>query len=95
MFHVQVWYAEFLLEIDLKFLLRNTGERLNFKIAVISLHIDQDPWWRWKCREYIYVRIAAWQKLEGHLLLSTTNIYVARDHLYVIFKCIDSTYHFQ
>jgi hypothetical protein len=29
-----------LLEINLKILLRKTGERLNFKIALISLHID-------------------------------------------------------
>jgi hypothetical protein len=35
-----VWYAEFLLEIDLKILLRKTGARLNFKIALTSLHID-------------------------------------------------------
>jgi hypothetical protein len=34
------WYAKFLLEIDLKVLLRKTGARLNFKIALISLHID-------------------------------------------------------
>jgi hypothetical protein len=37
---VQAWYAEFLLEIDLKTLLRKTGARLNFKITLISLHID-------------------------------------------------------
>jgi hypothetical protein len=36
----QAWYAEFLLEIDLKVLLRKTGARLIFKIALISLHID-------------------------------------------------------
>jgi hypothetical protein len=35
----QAWYAEFLLEIDLKILPRKTGGRLNFKIALISLHI--------------------------------------------------------
>jgi hypothetical protein len=34
------WYAEFLLEIDLKILLRKTGARLIFKIAIKSLHID-------------------------------------------------------
>jgi hypothetical protein len=34
------WYAEFLLNIDLKILLRKTEARLNFKIALISLHID-------------------------------------------------------
>jgi hypothetical protein len=34
------WYAEFLLEVDLKILLRKTGARLIFKIALISLHID-------------------------------------------------------
>jgi hypothetical protein len=34
------WYAEFLLEIDLKILLRKTGARLIFKIALISLHFD-------------------------------------------------------
>ncbi len=36
----QAWYAEFMLEIDLKFLLRKTGARLNFKIALTSLDID-------------------------------------------------------
>jgi hypothetical protein len=36
----QAWYAEFLLEVILKILLRKTGVRLNFKIALISLHID-------------------------------------------------------
>jgi hypothetical protein len=39
---VQAWYAEFLLEIYLKILLIKTGARLNFKIALISLHIDPD-----------------------------------------------------
>jgi hypothetical protein len=34
------WYSIILLEIDLKILLRKTGARLNFKIALISLHID-------------------------------------------------------
>jgi hypothetical protein len=34
------WCAEFLLEIDLKILLRKTGARLIFKIALISLHVD-------------------------------------------------------
>jgi hypothetical protein len=34
------WYAELLLEIDLKILLRKTGARLIFKITLISLHID-------------------------------------------------------
>jgi hypothetical protein len=38
----QAWYAELLLEMDLKILLRKTGARLNFKIALISLHIDPD-----------------------------------------------------
>jgi hypothetical protein len=38
--YVLAWYAEFLLEIDLKILLRKTGARLNFKIALISLHTD-------------------------------------------------------
>jgi hypothetical protein len=37
---VQAWYAEFLSEIDLKNLLRKTGARLIFKIALVSLHID-------------------------------------------------------
>jgi hypothetical protein len=37
------WYAEFLLEIDLKILLRKIGARLIFKIALISLHIDLVP----------------------------------------------------
>jgi hypothetical protein len=36
------WYAEFLLKMDLKILLRKTGGRLIFKIALISLHIDPD-----------------------------------------------------
>jgi hypothetical protein len=36
----QAWYAEFLLEINLKILLRKTGARLNYKITLISLHID-------------------------------------------------------
>jgi hypothetical protein len=36
------WYAEFLLEIDLKILLRKIGARLIFKIALISLHIDPE-----------------------------------------------------
>jgi hypothetical protein len=36
----QAWYAEFLLEIDHKFLLRKTGANLIFKFALISLHID-------------------------------------------------------
>jgi hypothetical protein len=40
---VQAWYAEFLLEIDLKILLRKAGARLIFKIALISLHIDSGP----------------------------------------------------
>jgi hypothetical protein len=35
----QAWYAEFLIEINLKILLRKTGERLIFKIAFMSLHI--------------------------------------------------------
>jgi hypothetical protein len=35
-----VWYAEFLLEINLKILLINTGARLIFKIALISQHVD-------------------------------------------------------
>jgi hypothetical protein len=34
------WYAEFLFEINLKILLRKTRARLNFKITLISLHID-------------------------------------------------------
>jgi hypothetical protein len=34
------WYAEFLLEIGLEILLRKTGARLNFKIALVSLHIN-------------------------------------------------------
>ena len=37
---ILAWYAEFLLEIDLKILLRKTGTRLNLKITLISLHID-------------------------------------------------------
>jgi hypothetical protein len=36
----QAWFAEFLLEINLKILLRKTGARLNFRIALLSLHID-------------------------------------------------------
>jgi hypothetical protein len=38
----QAWYAELMLEIDLKILLRKTGARLIFKIALISLHIDPE-----------------------------------------------------
>jgi hypothetical protein len=34
------WYAEFLLVIIPKNFLRKPGARLNFKIALISLHID-------------------------------------------------------
>jgi hypothetical protein len=37
------WYAEFLLEIDLKILLRKTGARLNMKIKHLSLHISLGP----------------------------------------------------
>jgi hypothetical protein len=40
---IQAWYAEFLLEMDLKILLGKTGARLNFKIAIISMHFDLDP----------------------------------------------------
>jgi hypothetical protein len=36
----QAWYAEFLLEIIHKILLRKTGVKLIFKIALMSLHID-------------------------------------------------------
>jgi hypothetical protein len=40
----QAWYAEFLLEINLKILLRKTEARLIFKITLISLHIEPgDP----------------------------------------------------
>jgi hypothetical protein len=39
----QALYAEFLLEIDHKIILRKTGGRLNFKVALISLHIDARP----------------------------------------------------
>jgi hypothetical protein len=34
------WYTEFLLEINLKILLRKTRTRIIFKIELISLHID-------------------------------------------------------
>jgi hypothetical protein len=34
------WNAKFLLEINLKILLLKTGARLNFKIALMSFHID-------------------------------------------------------
>jgi hypothetical protein len=37
------WYAEFLLHINLKILLRKQGARLKFKIALISLHIGPGP----------------------------------------------------
>jgi hypothetical protein len=40
---VLAWYAEFLLEIDLKFLLGKAASRLNFKIVLISLHFDPGP----------------------------------------------------
>jgi hypothetical protein len=36
----QAWYAEFLLEIDLKILMRKTGARLILKIELKSLHIN-------------------------------------------------------
>jgi hypothetical protein len=36
------WYAEFLLEINLIILLRKTGARLIFKIALISLQIGPE-----------------------------------------------------
>jgi hypothetical protein len=39
---VLAWYAEFLLEIDLKILLRKAGARLDFKITLICLHIDPE-----------------------------------------------------
>jgi hypothetical protein len=34
------WYAEFLLEINGKILLRKTAVRLKFNITLINLHID-------------------------------------------------------
>jgi hypothetical protein len=37
---IQAWYAEFLLEINIKALLRKTAARLVFKIALMFLHID-------------------------------------------------------
>jgi hypothetical protein len=40
---LQFWFAEFLLKMDLKILLRKTGARSNFKIALVSLHIDPGP----------------------------------------------------
>ncbi len=40
------WYAEFLLEINLKVLLRKTGARLIFKIVFMSLHIESEEWHR-------------------------------------------------
>jgi hypothetical protein len=36
-------YAEFLLEINLKILLRKTGPRLNLKFTLKSLHIHPEP----------------------------------------------------
>jgi hypothetical protein len=36
----QAWQVEFLHKVDLKILLIKTGSNLNFKIALISLHID-------------------------------------------------------
>ena len=41
---VQACFAEFLLEMDLKILLRKTGARLIFKVALISLQIDPGQW---------------------------------------------------
>jgi hypothetical protein len=38
----RAWYAEFLLEIDLKILLRKTGARLNLKTELIFVHIEPD-----------------------------------------------------
>jgi hypothetical protein len=37
------WYAEFLLEINLKIFQRKTGARLISKIALVSLHINPGP----------------------------------------------------
>jgi hypothetical protein len=37
---IQALYAECLLELNLKILLRKTGPRLNFKTALIFMHID-------------------------------------------------------
>jgi hypothetical protein len=45
---VLAWYSEFLLEIDLKILLRKTGASLNFKIDLVSLHISPGPFDFWK-----------------------------------------------
>jgi hypothetical protein len=40
MIAIQAWYAEFLLEINLKILISKTGAGLNLKIELISLLID-------------------------------------------------------
>jgi hypothetical protein len=46
-FTEQAWYAEFLLEINHKILLKKTGTRLIFKIALISLHIGSSASFTW------------------------------------------------
>ena len=40
LYEIDPWYAEFLLEIDLKKILRKIGTILNLKITLISLHVD-------------------------------------------------------
>jgi hypothetical protein len=42
-FFVLAWYAKFLLEMYLKILLRKTVVRLNLKIGLLFLHIEQNP----------------------------------------------------
>ncbi len=37
---IQVWFVEFLLEINLNISIGKTGARLNLKIKLISLHSD-------------------------------------------------------
>jgi hypothetical protein len=54
-----------LLEIDLKILLRKTGARLNFKIALISLHIDSG----------LINRLQDWAGMLNSLMRSILNFY--------------------
>jgi hypothetical protein len=45
-----------LLEIDLEILLRKTGARLNFKITLMSLHIDQGNSGKCKLQPFPFTR---------------------------------------
>ncbi len=85
-------HAEFLLEINLKILLRKTGVRLNLKIELISLHIRLGS---------ICIEICAILKLNLapvflskilRTILSMNSAYLARSNLAPVFlsvKCPD------